>query len=126
MKNEKVEVINNAKTTEVIGEQFVTGMKYEQNGAQTTKESDSLPKEKSLDVEGIFVEIGHIRNTDFVKDLVELNENNEIVVDKTGASSTPGIFAAGDITDLPGKQSIIAAGDGSRALLSAFEYLSKK
>ena len=126
VKNEKVEVINNAKTTEVIGEQFVTGMKYEQNGAQTTKESDSLPKEKSLDVEGIFVEIGHIRNTDFVKDLVELNENNEIVVDKTGASSTPGIFAAGDITDLPGKQSIIAAGDGSRALLSAFEYLSKK
>ena len=115
LKNEKVEVINNAKTTEVIGEQFVTGVKYEQNG-----------KEKSLDVEGIFVEIGHIRNTEFVKDLVELNENKEIVVDKTGKTSVDGIYAAGDITDLPGKQSIIAAGDGSRALLSAFGYLSKK
>jgi len=111
----KVEVINNAKTTEVIGDDFVKGIKYEQDG-----------EEKTLDVEGIFVEIGHIRNTDMVKDLIDLNEKNEIVVDKTGATSTPGIFAAGDITDLPGKQSIIAAGDGSRALLSAFRYLSKK
>jgi alkyl hydroperoxide reductase subunit AhpF len=111
----KVEVINNAKITEVIGDDFVKGIKYEQDG-----------EEKTLDVEGIFVEIGHMRNTDMVKDLIDLNEKNEIVVDKTGATSTPGIFAAGDITDLPGKQSIIAAGDGSRALLSAFRYLSKK
>ncbi|MBW2981568.1 FAD-dependent oxidoreductase [Candidatus Woesearchaeota archaeon] len=114
LKSEKVEVINNAKTTEVIGDKFVTGLKYEQDG-----------KEKKLDVQGVFVEIGHIRNTDFVKGLIKLNEKNEIVVDKTGAASAPGIFAAGDITDLPGKQTVIACGDGSRAMLSAFAYLSK-
>ena len=115
LKSKKVKVINNAKTTEVVGNELVTGIKYEQNG-----------KEKTLDVGGVFVEIGHIRNTDFVKDLVKLNEKNEIIVDKTGATSVPGIFAAGDITDLPGKQTVIACGDGSRALLSAFAYLSKK
>ncbi|MBR9691606.1 FAD-dependent oxidoreductase [Candidatus Woesearchaeota archaeon] len=115
LKSEKVEVINNAKSKEVFGEEFVTGIKYEQDG-----------QEKTLDVQGVFVEIGHIRNTDIVKDLVELNDKKEIVTDKTGATSQPGIFAAGDLTDLPGKQSIIAAGDGSRALLSAFAYVSKK
>jgi len=115
LKSKKVQVINNAKTIEVIGDNLVAGIKYEQNG-----------KEKRLDVEGIFVEIGHVRNTEFVKGLVKLNEANEIMVDKSGATSTPGIFAAGDITDLPGKQAIIAAGDGSRALLSAFAYLSKR
>ncbi|MBW2996573.1 FAD-dependent oxidoreductase [Candidatus Woesearchaeota archaeon] len=113
--NEKVEVINNSATKEIFGDEFVKGIKYEQDN-----------QEKQLDVEGVFIEIGHIRNTDIVKDLVKLNEKNEIVVNKTGASSTPGIFAAGDVTDLPGKQSIIAAGDGSRALLSAFGYITKK
>lgn len=114
LNHEKVEIINNAKTTEVFGEQFVKGLKYEQDG-----------EEKQLDIEGIFIEIGHIRNTGMVRDLVELNDRNEIIVDKSGKSSHDGIYAAGDITDLPGKQTIIAAGDGSRALLSAFDYISK-
>ncbi len=72
------------------------------------------------------MEIGHIRNTNIVEGLVELNDKKEIIVDKTGATSQQGIFAAGDVTDLPGKQSIIAAGDGSRALLSAFAHITKK
>ena len=113
-KSEKVEVINNAETLEVLGDQFVSGLKYKQG-------SD----EKVLNVKGIFVEIGHVRNTEFIKKLVELNNKNEIIVDKTGKTSAEGIYAAGDITDLPGKQSIIAAGDGSRALLSAFGYITK-
>jgi thioredoxin-disulfide reductase len=115
LKSGKVEVINNANTKEILGDKFVNGIKYEQG-----------KKEKKIKVEGIFVEIGHIRNVDFVKDLVKLNDKNEILTDKAGATSVPGIFAAGDVTNLPGKQSIIAAGDGSRALLSAFAYLSKK
>jgi len=115
LKSGKAEVINNAKTKEVIGDEFVTGLKYEQDG-----------EEKKLDVQGVFVEIGHIRNIDFVKGLVELNEKNEIIVDKTGATNIPGIFAAGDVTDLPGKQTVISCGDGSRALLSAFEYIKKR
>ena len=114
LKSEKVEVINNAKTTEVIGDKFVTGLKYEQNG-----------EEKILDIQGVFVEIGHIRNIDFVKDIIKLNDKDEIIVDKTGAASVKGIFAAGDITDLKGKQTVIACGDGSRALLSAFAYLKR-
>ena len=89
--------------------------KYEQEG-----------EEKTLDVEGVFVEIGHIRNTDIIKDIIKLNEQNEIITDKIGATSEPGIFAAGDVTDLPGKQTIIACGDGSRALLSAFDYIKMR
>ena len=114
LKSDIVEVINNAETTEILGEKFVTGLKYKQQG-----------KEKELKAGGIFVEIGHIRNTDFIKDIIKLNDKKEIIVDKTGATSEKGIFAAGDVTDLPGKQSIIAAGDGSRALLSAFSYITK-
>ena len=112
--NKKVKIINNAKTKEVTGDKLVTGLKYEVNG-----------KEQTLDVQGVFVEIGHIRNTKFVEGLIKLNKHKEIITDKTGATSEKGIYAAGDITDLPGKQSIIAAGDGSRALLSAFGYIKK-
>ena len=115
LESDKVEVINNAKATEILGEQAVTGIKYEKDG-----------KEKTLNIQGVFVSIGHIRNTDFIKDLVELNKSKEIITDKTGAASQQGIFAAGDVTDLPGKQTIIACGDGSRALLSAFKYLTNK
>jgi alkyl hydroperoxide reductase subunit F len=114
-KSDKVEVINNAKTLEIFGDRFVSGLKYEQHGS-----------EKKLNVQGVFVEIGHVRNIDFVKDLVNVNEKNEIIVDKRGATSASGIFAAGDVTDLPGKQTTIACGDGSRALLSAFAYISKR
>jgi len=103
-----------SKGLEVIGDKFVTGLKYEQNG-----------EEKILDIQGVFVEIGHIRNIDFVKDIIKLNDKDEIIVDKTGAASVKGIFAAGDITDLKGKQTVIACGDGSRALLSAFAYLKR-
>jgi len=115
IKSGKVSIINNAETKEIVGEYFVDGLKYVQDG-----------KEKKIDVKGIFVEIGHVRNTDFVKDLVKLNKTDEIIVDKDGKTSADGIFAAGDITDLPGKQTVIACGDGARALLSAFAYISKK
>ena len=74
----------------------------------------------------IYTSFFAIRNIDFVKHLVKLNKANEIIVDKNGETSQPGIFAAGDITDLPGKQTVIACGDGSRALLSAFGYITKR
>ena len=114
-KSEKVEVINNASTKEITGDDFVKGIKYEQEG-----------EEKTLDVQGVFVEIGHVRNVDFIKDLVKINEKNEIIVDKEMATSVKGIFAAGDVNDIPGKQTIIGAGDGAKALLSAFRYISKR
>ncbi len=78
---------------------------------------------KSLSVAGIFIEIGLIPNSDLVKGLVHLNEANEIVVSCDCATSTPGIFAAGDVTTVPEKQIIVAAGEGAKAAISAYKYL---
>jgi thioredoxin reductase (NADPH) len=87
---------------------------------------DSKTKyESKLDVDGIFVEMGYVARTDIVKDLVRLNGSKEIIVDKYCATSTKGIFAAGDVTDVPYKQAIISAGQGAIAALSAYNYLQR-
>ena len=69
--------------------------------------------------------MGYIAKTDFVKDLVQLNSSNEIIVNKYCATSRQGIFAAGDVTDVPYKQAVISAGQGSIAALSAYNYIQK-
>ncbi len=76
-----------------------------------------------LSVAGVFIEIGLVPNSDLVKALVHLNEANEIVVSCDCATSTPGIFAAGDVTTAPEKQIIVAAGEGAKAAISAYKYL---
>ncbi len=81
---------------------------------------------RRLEVQGVFVEIGLFPNTDFVLDLVETNERGEIKVDRHGQTGVRGIFAAGDATDNHDKQIIIAAGEGAKAALGAFEYLVKQ
>jgi thioredoxin reductase (NADPH) len=81
--------------------------------------------ESKLDVDGIFVEMGYVAKTDIVKDLVKLNDNKEIIVDKYCCTSTKGIFAAGDVTDVPYKQAIISAGQGAIAALSAYNFLQR-
>ena len=87
---------------------------------------DSKSKSESkLDADGIFVEMGYVARTDIVKDLVQLNSNKEIIVDKYCSTSTKGIFAAGDVTDVPYKQAIISAGQGAIAALSAYNYLQR-
>ena len=87
---------------------------------------DSKTKSESkLNVDGIFVEMGYVARTDIVKDLVKLNGSKEIIVDKYCATSTKGIFAAGDVTDVPYKQAIISAGQGAIAALSAYNYLQR-
>ena len=87
---------------------------------------DSKTKSESkLNVDGIFVEIGYAARTDIVKDLVQLDDNNEIIVDKYCGTSSKGIFAAGDVTDVPYKQAIISAGQGAIAALSAYNYIQK-
>lgn len=113
--NKKIEVITNAAVKEIKGKKFVEEIVYQ----------DNLSKQlKNLAVDGIFIEIGSLPATDFVKDLVELNEKNEIKVDsKTGQTNIPGLFAAGDITDEKYKQIIVAAGQGTKAALSAIKYL---
>jgi thioredoxin reductase (NADPH) len=93
---------------------------------KTTKSASSASSsEFKLDIDGVFVEMGYIAKTDFVKDLVELNSSNEIIVNKYCATSKQGIFAAGDVTDVPYKQAVISAGQGSIAALSAYNYIQK-
>ena len=111
IKNEAVTVLNNAYVTEILGDKFVNGIKITREG-----------KEESLSVEGVFVEIGLIPNSDFAKD-VEKNELGEIKVNCRNETNIAGILAAGDVTTVPEKQIIIAAGEGSKACLSAFRFI---
>lgn len=109
-----VTVIKNAQTTEVLGDGAVTGIKY-QDKAQG--------EEHTLNLEGIFVQIGLLPNTEWLNNYVELNDAKEIKVDRTNATSIPGIFAAGDVTDDRNKQIIISMGAGANAALNAFDYI---
>lgn len=110
-----VDILVNAQTTEVQGEDGkVCGLLYKNR---------ETSEEICLDLEGIFVQIGLLPNTDWLKGTVELSKMGEIVVDAHGATNIPGVFAAGDCTTVPYKQIVIAAGDGAKASLSAFDYL---
>ena len=91
----------------------------------TLADTKNMSKESELAVDGVFVEMGYIAKTDFVQNLIQLNHNKEIIVDKYCATSKQGIFAAGDVTDVPYKQAVISAGQGSIAALSAYNYLQR-
>jgi alkyl hydroperoxide reductase subunit F len=82
-------------------------------------------KEQELEVGGIFIEIGLVPNSDAVKELVELNKWNEVTVTPRNETSVPGLYAAGDVTDVPEKQIIVAAGEGAKAALQAHHYLQR-
>lgn len=110
-----VKVITSALTSEVKGDgQKVTGLAY--------KDRDS-GEFHTVDLEGIFVQIGLLPNTDWLKGSVELSPRGEIIVDARGETSLPGVFAAGDVTTVPYKQIVIAVGEGAKASLSAFDHL---
>jgi alkyl hydroperoxide reductase subunit F len=104
-----VTILTDAVTDEIQGTDKVTGLRY--NGDQT------------VEVEGVFIQIGLVPNTDWLKDTVELTAWGEIVVDHHNSTNIPGVFAAGDCTNIPYKQIIIAMGEGSNASLGAFDYL---
>ena len=110
-----VTVHMNAQTTSITGD----GSKV--NGLQFKDRSSGA--EHRIELAGVFVQIGLVPNTDFLKGNLELSRFGEIVVDSHGATNVPGVFAAGDATTVPFKQIIIAAGDGAKAALSAFDYL---
>jgi alkyl hydroperoxide reductase subunit F len=110
--SKKVEILNNAKTLEIKGDKFVTGLKVETRGGV-----------REISVQGVFVEIGLIPNSDFI-DFVDKNDLGEIVINCASETSVPGVLAAGDVTNVPEKQIIVAAGEGSKASLGAFRYLS--
>jgi len=99
---------------EILGDDMVTGLRLKD------KESGA---EKEVEVEGVFVEIGLIPNSSFVDNLVETNDAGEIVVDCNSQTNVEGLYAAGDVTNVPEKQIIIAAGEGAKAALGAYSYL---
>jgi len=110
-----VTTILNAQSTEVTGDgQKVNGLVYKD---RTTGE------DKRIELEGVFVQIGLVPNTEWLKGTLELSRHGEIIVDAKGQTSMPGVFAAGDATTVPFKQIIIAAGDGAKAALGAFDHL---
>ena len=110
-----VTVIKNALTKEVLGDQVkVNGLRFLDRISNT---------EHSLELEGIFVQIGLLPNTDWLKGTVDLSKHGEVIVDPKGETSMPGVFAAGDCTTVPFKQIIIAMGEGAKASLAAFDYL---
>ena len=110
-----VRVVTSAQTTEVLGDgSKVTGLVYKDRvGGDTHR----------VELEGIFVQIGLLPNTEWLKGVVELSPRGEIVIDDRGQTSVPGVFAAGDATTVPYKQIVIAMGEGSKAALSAFDHL---
>ena len=110
-----VTIHTNAQTTEITGaDGKVNGLKYKDR---------ATGMEHTVALEGVFVQIGLVPNTEWLKGTVELSKFGEIVVDAKGHTNVDGVFAAGDCTTVPYKQIVIAAGDGSKAALSAFDHL---
>lgn len=116
--DKRISVITGAKTKEVLGNKFISGLKYEKQD-----------EEKILKIEGIFVEIGLITEVSFTN--VKKNKWDEIMIFRStktheeNLTSLPGVFAAGDVTDIPSKQIVAAAGEGCKAVLAAFDYIHK-
>lgn len=115
--SDKVEVIFGSDAVEVLGDKMVTGLRYKNIASEDSGE---------IAVQGIFVEIGSVPNSEIVGELVQKDAWNNIIVDpRTQATSCPGIFAAGDVTDTPYRQNNIAVGDAIKALLSAYDHVKK-
>ena len=113
-----VTIHTNAQTTEITGDgNKVNGLSYKDRATEAVEH---------ISLEGVFVQIGLVPNTEFLKGTVELSKFGEIIVDAKGHTSIPGVFAAGDATTTPYKQIIIAAGEGAKAALSAFDFLIRQ
>ena len=110
-----VTILTSAQTTEIHGDgKRVVGLTYKDRASGA---------EHRVDLDGVFVQIGLVPNTEWLKGVVDLTPHGEIIVDARGQTSVPGVFAAGDATTVPYKQIIIAAGEGAKAALAAFDHL---
>jgi len=110
---DNVTIYKNVQTTEVVGNgEKVVGLKYKD------RETNEI---QQIDLDGIFVQIGLLPNSAFIKDLVETNRFGEIVIDEKCRTSVKGVYAAGDVTTVPYKQIIVSMGEGAKAALTAFE-----
>jgi len=111
--NPKVKILHNTRVESITGDKFVKGINIDTQGRKDT-----------LDVKGVFIDIGLVPNSGFAKGL-DINEKGEIKVNCANETNVPGVFAAGDVTSVPEKQIVIAAGDGAKAALGAFRYLAR-
>lgn len=111
-----IEIILNSEVKEIKGEKNITGAAVVRNDNGESRD---------LEVNGIFVEIGHIVESEFISKMVTLDPRKQIIVNDKNETNVPGVFAAGDATTVPYKQIIIAAGEGAKAALSAYSYLQK-
>jgi alkyl hydroperoxide reductase subunit AhpF len=111
-----VRVINDSEVVSVNGEKFVNSI---------TIQNHKIKKPSTIDVAGVFIEVGSLPATDYLKSLIKLNKASEIIIDKYNMTSREGIFAAGDITDIPEKQIITAAGEGAKAAICAAQYIAR-
>lgn len=109
-----VTVLKNVQTKEITGTDKVNGITYIDR---------ATGEEHHIELQGVFVQIGLVPNTDWLDGTIERNRFGEIIVDKHGATNIPGVFAAGDCTDSAYKQIIISMGSGATAALGAFDYL---
>lgn len=111
--NRGVKMFTRRKITKIKGDKFLRSISFDDSG-----------EEKTMEVDGLFVQIGSIPASDFVKNLVDLSPAGEIQTDSfSGATKTAGLFAAGDVTNVKNKQIVIAAGEGAKAALSVYDYL---
>ncbi|MFH1088560.1 MAG: FAD-dependent oxidoreductase [Patescibacteria group bacterium] len=113
----KIEFVFNTVATEIKGDPLVNQLVVKDIKTNTIRE---------LSVQGVFVEIGNVVNSAWLGDLLKLNDQGEIIIDDFNHTSQPGIFAAGDATEVPYKQMVIAAGEGAKAALAAYDYIKKR
>ena len=111
---DNIDIVVDAETQKINGKDKVNSLTYKDR---------KLNREEQLDVEAVFIQIGLISNSEWVKEDIKLSQYGEIVINDHGETSMPGVFAAGDVTTIPYKQIIIAMGEGSKAALGAFDYL---
>lgn len=116
MASRNVNLLTNTEVVDIMGNALVEGMKIRN---LKSKESYEIP------IAGVFVEIGSMANTGFLPKYLAMNEHGEVIIDCMNNTNIPGLFAAGDVTNIPGKQIIIAAGEGAKALLSCYKYIVK-
>lgn len=114
---DKIHLLDNHQVVEILGDQKVTGVKL------LARNSDH---EFEVPADGVFIEIGLLPNSEPVRDLAELNEKGELIVDCHCSTSVEGFYGAGDVTTVPHKQIVISAGEGAKAALGAYEYLMYK
>ncbi|MFH1443035.1 MAG: thioredoxin-disulfide reductase [Candidatus Micrarchaeota archaeon] len=109
-----VELILDAVVEEIAGEKNVKSVKLKMKDG----------KAREIPIDGLFIEIGYEVKTDIVRELVKINEKNEIIIDANNRTSVPGVFAAGDVTTVAFKQTVISAGEGAKAALECYKYLT--